>query len=237
MSDQMLGGFSPLDGTIEFYGRINAFLEPGFVVVDLGAGRGGWFSDPAVSPYQRSLRLLKGRVAKVIGLDVDDAVLSNRSTDENIVVTGGTWPLADGSVDVIIADFVLEHLTRPEAVEAEAHRVLRPGGLFCARTPHALNYVCIGSRMAKRTGWDSLLEAAQPAREAADVFETVYQCNTLRRLKRIWAPARWASRTYLYTAEPSYDFGSPAIYAILRVCHRILPLPLVGDLFVFEIRR
>lgn len=79
----MLGDFAALDGSVEFYGRINAFLEPAFVVVDLGAGRGGWYSDGEISPYQRSLRTLKGKVARVIGVDVDDAVLSNRSTDIN----------------------------------------------------------------------------------------------------------------------------------------------------------
>ena len=66
----MLGGHSPLDGTVEFYGRVNAFLQPQFVVVDLGAGRGAWTADDA-RLYNRSLRWLRGKVARVIGLDVD----------------------------------------------------------------------------------------------------------------------------------------------------------------------
>src|SRR5687767_13761780 len=69
----MLGGFSPLDGSVEFYGRVSAFLRPEFVVVDLGAGRGGWFADGEISDFQRSLRVMKGRVAKVVGADVDEA--------------------------------------------------------------------------------------------------------------------------------------------------------------------
>lgn len=165
----MLGGFSPLDGTIEFYGRINAFLKSSFVVVDLGAGRGGWFADGDVSDYQRSLRLLKGKVSKVIGVDVDESVLSNASTDENFVMEAGRIPLADASVDVVIADFVLEHLGDPEGAESEVFRVLRSGGLFCARTPHALNYVCVGARLAGRRSAD-VLKAAQPARQHKDTF-------------------------------------------------------------------
>jgi ubiquinone/menaquinone biosynthesis C-methylase UbiE len=232
----MLGEFSPLDGSVEFYGRINAFLQPHFVVVDLGAGRGGWFSDGEISSYQRSLRLLKGKVSKVIGLDVDDAVLSNQSTDQNIVMTAGRLPLEAQSVDVVIADFVLEHLGNPRAIEAEVHRVLKAGGLFCARTPHSLNYVSIGSRLARRSA-RKLLRRAQPGRKEADVFETSYRCNTLRRLGRIWDTKRWISHSYLYTAEPSYDFGSPVMYRLFRAAHKIMPAPLVGNIFVFEIKR
>lgn len=231
----MLGGHSPLDGTVEFYGRIQAFLQPHFVVVDLGAGRGSWHD--AGSPYHRSLRLMKGKVSRVIGLDVDAAVLSNPGTDENLVFDGRTLPLPDASADVVIADFVLEHLEDPARIEAEVFRVLKPGGLFCARTPHALNYVSIGARLVRGARGPRLLRAAQPTRNPADVFETRYRCNTLREIKRLWDPQRWVSYSYLYAAEPSYDFGSRLVYGFLRFCHRALPLPLVGNLFVFEVRR
>ena len=38
-AERMIGGFSPLDGTVEFYGRVNAIVKTHHVVVDLGAGR------------------------------------------------------------------------------------------------------------------------------------------------------------------------------------------------------
>lgn len=40
------GGFSRVDGTVEFYTRVNALLSPDAVVVDLGAGRGKQSEDP-----------------------------------------------------------------------------------------------------------------------------------------------------------------------------------------------
>lgn len=234
----MLGNFSPLDGSVEFYGRVSAVLRPEFVVIDLGAGRGGWFADGDISTFQRSLRTLKGRVSKVIGVDVDDAVLSNRSTDENVVIgPDGSLPFADGSADVVIADFVLEHLDDPAMVEAEVFRVLKPGGLFCGRTPHAWNYVSLASRLVRGARRMTLLKLAQPSRKEVDAFVTAYRCNTLRRLRRMWPSARWTSHTYLYAAEPSYDFDSAVVYALLRACHRALPLPLVGNIFIFEVKR
>lgn len=236
-SERMLGGHSSLDGTIEFYGRVNAVIEPHFVVVDLGAGRGAWFADGEASSYQRSLRLLKGKVARVIGADVDDAVMANASTDENVIIANGHLPLADASVDVVIADFVLEHLGEPQAVEAEVCRVLKPGGLFCARTPHSLNYVSLGARLVRKARRNKVLKMAQPLRKEIDTFDTQYRCNTLRRIRQVWNPQRWISHSYLYTAEPSYDFGSRFVYHLLRACHKLLPLPLVGNIFVFEVKR
>jgi ubiquinone/menaquinone biosynthesis C-methylase UbiE len=143
------GGFSAVDGTIEFYGRINALLKSNSVVLDFGGGRGAWFEDDT-SDYRKSLRLLKGKVAKVIACDVDPAVLENRSVDEAFVVPlDSRLPLGDESVDLIVSDFVFEHVTDPSWMASEFNRILRPGGWICARTPTKYCYVSLVARLVK----------------------------------------------------------------------------------------
>ncbi|MFL4472291.1 hypothetical protein ACERZ8_21295 [Tateyamaria armeniaca] len=72
------GGFTRIDGTIEFFARIAALTEPDHVVLDLGAGRGANFQeDPA--PYRRALLSHRDRCARVIGVDVDPVVKTNPS--------------------------------------------------------------------------------------------------------------------------------------------------------------
>jgi hypothetical protein len=39
MWDNLFSGFSPTDGTVDFYTRIGCFIQPEFEVLDLGAGR------------------------------------------------------------------------------------------------------------------------------------------------------------------------------------------------------
>src|SRR5687768_9813548 len=119
-----LGGFGPIDGTIEFYGRVNALLRPEHVVLDLGAGRAWWYEED-LSPYRRALRVLKGKVAKVYGADVDTAVLQNMATDENRLISDQKLPFSDSSIDVIVCDYVLEHVQNIELFEREISRVLR----------------------------------------------------------------------------------------------------------------
>lgn len=70
------GGFTGVDGTVEFYTRVNALLRPDMVVVDYGAGRGRFMEDES-APLRRDLCNLQNKVAKVVGLDLDDVVLSN----------------------------------------------------------------------------------------------------------------------------------------------------------------
>jgi SAM-dependent methyltransferase len=125
----MLGQFSPADGSVEFYSRINALLQPEFTVLDLGAGRGAWYFDKSAQ-YRKTLRTMKGKVARCIGADVDQAVLTNPATDQNVIITNGIVPLPDGSVDLIICDFVVEHIVDVASFKSEVNRLLKPGGFF-----------------------------------------------------------------------------------------------------------
>ncbi len=61
-----------------------------------------------------------------------DASLGPRT---QIICDGHTLPLADGSVDCVIAQAVLEHVLDPHQVVREIHRVLSPNGLVYADTP------------------------------------------------------------------------------------------------------
>jgi hypothetical protein len=78
--ESYFGGFTQADGTVAFYSRVNALIEPSFVLVDFGCGRGQHAEDE-VSTHRR-LQCFKGRVAKVIGLDVDSAGQTNPTIDE-----------------------------------------------------------------------------------------------------------------------------------------------------------
>lgn len=45
---------------------------------------------------------------------------------------GNNLPIPDNSIDFSYARFVLQHIPQPDAVVSEIHRVMRPGGHFCA---------------------------------------------------------------------------------------------------------
>ena len=103
------------------------------VLLDVGAGTGA-FTLAAAKRWPG---------ARVLGLDASAGMLSvarQRAAQaglrdvgerlEWLVADAASLPLGDASVDVAVSSFVLQLVSGREAVLAQLHRVLRPGGLF-----------------------------------------------------------------------------------------------------------
>jgi ubiquinone/menaquinone biosynthesis C-methylase UbiE len=227
--DGFYGGYTPNDGTVEFYGRIKALAKPADTVLDLGAGRAAWYEDDACS-FRRQTQTLKGSVRELIAADIDDVVLQNRSSDRNILITEHV-PLPDSSIDIIIADYVLEHVEHPVEFVAEIRRLLKPSGLFCARTPHKFSYIAMGARAVSNAKHTRVLRRLQPGRKAQDVFPTMYKMNTLSTLEQQFGG--FESASYLFRADPAYYFGNRHLYKGMEVMHRLMPAWFSANIFVF----
>lgn len=91
---------------------------------------GTWSAWPA--SRQRALAEADG-LAEVIRLDFEPIY------ELDVVADAQVLPFADGSIDRISADSVLEHLAHPHHVIRECHRVLRPGGVMRLATPWTFN--------------------------------------------------------------------------------------------------
>jgi SAM-dependent methyltransferase len=215
------GGFTTVDGTIAFYARVNALIEPDSVVIDFGCGRGQYQDDPV--PWRRNLRILRNKAKRVIGLDVDSAATTNPYIDEYLEMgPRGVWPIADGSIDLVVCDSVIEHLDNPDDFFGEARRVLRAGtGYLAIRTPNALSYVGVAQRLIPNRHHSRVLTRVQESRRPEDVFRTVYRCNTIPRLRRKLTEYGFDAVVYGHEAEPAYLELSRLLY-FLGVIHQKL---------------
>lgn len=228
------GGFTRHDGFIEFYTRVNALLDADSVVLDFGAGRGLWATEP-LPDYSRRLRAFDERVAKVVGIDVDDAVLTNeRLAEAKVVEPGEPIPYDDVTFDLVLADYVLEHIDRDDAprVAAEILRVLKPGGWFAARTPNKWGMIGIGARAVPNRLHTRALERLQPGRKAEDVFPVRYRMNTRRQLHRLF-PEPHRTIVYAHTSEPRYFGNSTAAWRLAATANRFTPPWFESTLMVF----
>jgi SAM-dependent methyltransferase len=79
-----------------------------------GEGTEALYSDPAL---------------RLISFDIYGSSLTQFVADAHQI------PLADGSVDAVWIQAVLEHVLDPKRVAHEIHRVLKPGGIVYAETP------------------------------------------------------------------------------------------------------
>jgi SAM-dependent methyltransferase len=101
--------------------RVIAELEekPDPLVLVIGGGTVGQGMEP----------LYDHASIKVIAFDI------YRTDRTQFVADAHAIPVADGAVDAVVIQAVLEHVLRPEMVVQEIWRVLRPGGLVYAETP------------------------------------------------------------------------------------------------------
>lgn len=99
-------------------------LSPELTVLEIGAG-GGYYARP-----------LSALVRRFIALDLQAEMLRRLRTlpagDQLLLIQGDATrlPIAECSVDVVLAVTVLGEVPTAEGTIAEVHRVLRPGGLF-----------------------------------------------------------------------------------------------------------
>ena len=231
--ESKFGGFTDRDGTMAFYTRINALLAPTAIVLDLGCGRGS-FGDELCG-FKKNLRILKGKAAKVIGLDVDPNAAGNPFLDEfRLIERGEKWPVDDSSIDLIVCDNVLEHIADPDAFFCEIIRSLKNGGVLCMRTPNSWNYIALAARIIPNRHHAKIVAFTQNGRKEEDVFPTIYRCNNIWKLNRMLRKHGLEERAvYGYEAEPSYLSFCWFIYGLGVLHQKFAPSFLKAALFVF----
>jgi SAM-dependent methyltransferase len=228
-------GYSIVDGTMHFYRQVGRHVREGCVLLDLGAGRGAGLLQ--LPPNVRQVALFAPRNVRRIGVDIDPAVSGNPFLAECHVLhvdeSGYHLPFSDASVDLVLADWVMEHLVAPEVVFAEVHRVLKPEGIFAFRTINRRHYVAIGALLLESrlmSGFSRwILTALQKQRAQIDVFPKIYCCNTPRQIMHLaTASGQWEITLEMAEAEPSYMMSN-LICAVLGIAYerltRRLPLP------------
>jgi SAM-dependent methyltransferase len=227
------GGFSRVDSTIQFYERINALVDPDFVLLDFGAGRGAAHSDDVVR-YRRELRDFRDKVREVIGADIDPIVTTNPTLSRALVLQPGSClPLPDNCVNLIISDFTFEHIEDPTHIASELDRILAPDGWICIRTPNRYGYVALVNRLTPNFLRMRLLCLAQPSRKEEDVFRPFYRLNTFKSLRRFFKPIHYEHFMYTWDAEPAYHANLKSLYHLFLIIHHLTPPKLRSLLLIF----
>ena len=225
------GGFSRRDNTLAFYLRVTSLIEPTSVVLDLGAGRGAQFDK---DDFRARFIRFRGRVGRLVGVDVDPVVLTNPALDEaHIIAPDKPLPFPDGAFDIIYSDWVLEHIEKPAFFAAEVERVLKPGGWFCARTPNRWGYIALSARLVPEGLQSRILRFTQPTRKDEDVFPKFYRLNTMEAVRRHFPESRFDNASYTLECDPSYHGGRLWLYRLIDLYQSLPSRVFDTVLFVF----
>lgn len=129
------------------------------------------------------------KFSQVLGLDVDEKALARHSgLTERLVGPVENIPLPESSVDIVVAEWVLEHLTNPNQTFTEISRVLKPGGFFLFLTPNLYSPVIMGGKILKSLCGEKMVSQLVfflTRRTADETFCHHYLVNTRRQLRNL----------------------------------------------------
>jgi ubiquinone/menaquinone biosynthesis C-methylase UbiE len=165
-----------INGTIEFRNLIAERVRPEYYVLDLGCGAGRQETD-----FRRECAL-------VAGCDYSAAVGRNRFISAGVRGDAYRLPFKSQMFDVVIMDFVMEHLQFPDTCAAEISRVLKAGGALFFRTPNAYHYVALVARLTPHS-FHRFVVCKLAGSHEADTFETFYRMNTRREVMNVFTRA------------------------------------------------
>lgn len=211
------------------WGRARRWLPPGALrILDVGCAFG--YGSVAVAAGGPA-----GRVAVGVESDPEHFERGRQLYPWLMILEGDaeSLPVPDGCADAVLLLDVLEHLANPERAVAEAHRVLRPGGVIVVSVPHrcpqrGLDSLNLYRRLKRaRPSWPPL----EPATESATGSHRHYGVAEMRRLLGPGFEVDRVRRTGLGVQEPIYLAGLVA--RIPRGTDRVGRFALVLHLVVY----
>jgi SAM-dependent methyltransferase len=229
--ESQFGGFTDIDGNIIFHTRVNALIKPHMLFLDVGCGNGAHRVREEVI-FRKNLQIYKGKVKRVIGIDVVEGSRENPFLDEFRLIRGN-WPIENESIDFCLCQSVLEHISDPEHFFSEFRRVLKKGGYLCMNTPNLFSYVSFISHIIPSKFHAKLLDQVQSGRRQEEVFPTFYKCNTIKKLRRMLSRHGFEGVVYGYEPEPGYLNFSKFAYFLGVLHQRYAPKFFKPVIFVF----
>lgn len=185
-----------------FFQTLERELRPDQTVLDIGAGAG------ELNRYR-----YRGRVRRMVGVDLDPRITENPLLDEGFVANAYTLPFDDETIDLAFAVYVLEHIDDARRLVFEVHRVLKPGGSFFCLTPNRYHYVPVIASLTPHSfhRWFN----RKRGRQDDDTFPTHYRMNDRGSLRRQFSQAGFdRCEMQLVEGRPNYlTFSVPTFLA------------------------
>lgn len=202
-----------VDGRYHFIDLVLRHVAPGTPILEIGCG-----------PTNPVTRRLAG-IGPVYGADVDPEARTNEDAVEVRLLNGPHLPFDDASLDSVVSYYVLEHVADPAGHLREVCRVLRPGGVYLARTPNRWHYVSLVSALTPHRVHVRLVRwLMRRQADAHDPYPTFYRINTERALRTLVAgvPGLEVERCELMEKDPAYGMRHPLLFLAMVGYERLV---------------
>jgi len=202
-----------LDGTSCFCGLLCKYAE-GMRILEIGPGLKG----------SKTTRYLKHISNDLVGLDIDPNLRKNQLINNLCIYDGITFPFHDLSFDVVVSDYVNEHITNPYELHGEIFRVLKNGGYYLFRTPNKFHYVSIVGLITSHSFHRVIYRwLRKKPEEAHDPYPTKYLFNSEKTCRKILTAVGFKIiEIELIEKEPCYGMHSRALFLAFMGYERLV---------------
>ncbi len=192
------------DVGVYFKKLLDRYITPGCALLDVGCGRQSFGGE------------YYARAKTKVGIDLEADVTKKHSALDTLVCASiEKIPFPDNTFDVVIAQWVFEHVATPPQAVAEIQRVLKPGGVFIFMTPNAYSPFVIATRFFP-IRLKKFLRKRFLSISALDTFPTHYRLNTISTLHRLFRRAHMQPRElYLVDCFTYFKFNKTLVWVAL----------------------
>jgi SAM-dependent methyltransferase len=167
-------------------------ITPSTYILDIGCGHGEVLAE------------IMKNTPHTYGVDPDAHALKKNTVIQNKYVgVVEQLPFADDFFDIIVLEWVLEHLPSPHQAFSEIYRVLKPNGRVIFITPNVWNYNVWMIR-AIPNRFHSFFTKKLYDREEGDTYPVQYRINSVRAIHKILSKAGFTSGEIKLNGDPSY---------------------------------
>lgn len=191
--------------------KLSDRVEPGMRILHVGCG---WDKRNVTRPHKGT--------CDVVGIDLDPQVASLYHAP---FVLGSVSQMAfkDDSFDLIVSEFVLEHIDEPATAFQEMARVLKPRGRLLILTPNLYSYKSLIALFAPHKFHILMGNIRYGPGHDADMYPTLYKCNTSSRLIRAsLAHGLQNPRVQFVTNGPTWFENFPILFEVFHVFHLMI---------------
>lgn len=163
-------------------------------------------------------------LGSLIGVDIETDPLGNPALTDLKAVKDEILPFAECSFEACFSNWVVEHIEDPVKHLSEVYRVLKPGGLYVARTPNRYHYVTLTA--AATPHWFHKLVAnrlrALPI-ETHDPWATFYRLNSRRAVEETALAAGFeTTEIYALESQPFYGMAYRPLFLLFMLYERLV---------------
>ncbi|MEW6200801.1 MAG: class I SAM-dependent methyltransferase [bacterium] len=206
-----------------FREMFNEVFSPGAVVLDAGCGR------------ESAVPVVEGAETRA-GVDISRSFLeSNKDVHFKIVADLEKLPFKDSVFDIVISQYVVEHLKDPEKVMVEFGRVTKDRSHILILTTNALNYIALAARLIPYP-LQRFIKRRFLKIPDDEIYPVYYRCNTIFRLNRMMKRAGFSGGKAVFVGGPFYFSFSLLLFRAAMFFERITDGRLRFLKFYFVVR-